>query len=307
MPEFTLKQLETFSAVAELNSFTRAADELYLTQSTVSAHISSLESALGVRLFSRDTKRRVQLTPEGQRIYPAAKRVLADCRELKKLSQNDGAALPLLLGASTVPAQYVLPELLSVFLKRYPDCRYLLKRGDSDQIHELLLSGEIRVGFVGTTREQEGFSYVPIAKDRLVLVTENSDKYRAMQRSGIFGRELLGEPTVAREEGSGTDRTVIMYLRKIEFPMEKLHIVARIDNPETIKNMVARGSGVSVLSALAVQEDVAAGKLLSFEMDPKGLLRNIYMVYREDLPYSERERQFLHSIRLFAQKALDID
>ena len=174
MAEFSLKQLEIFVAVAELNSFTRAAKELYLTQSTVSAHISSLESALGARLISRDTRRQVHLTTEGQKLYPAAKRVLADCRELKALLQGDATALPLSLGASTVPAQYVLPELLSAFLKQHADCRYLLKRGDSTQIHELLQSGEIRIGFVGAAQNQDSLCYVPVAADRLVMVTENS-------------------------------------------------------------------------------------------------------------------------------------
>ena len=119
----------------------------------------------------------------------------------------------------------------------------------------------------------------------------------------MLGCDLLGEPTVAREEGSGTDRTVAAYLRQLAFPPERLHIVARIDNPETIKSMVARGAGVSVLSALAVREEVAAGKLLSFEMDRSGLHRTIYMVYQKDQRYREREQQFLCFARKFSSKA----
>ena len=162
MLKFSLKQLEIFVTVAELNSFTNAAKALYLTQSTVSAHISGLESALNTRLFSRDARRSVTLTAQGQRLYPAAKRILSDCRELTSLVENRHEELPLLLGASTVPGQYLLPELLASFLRRRPDCRYLLRRGDSQQIHELLRAGSVRIGFVGARLDPARLRYTPI-------------------------------------------------------------------------------------------------------------------------------------------------
>ena len=300
MMKFSLKQLEIFVSVAELNSFTRAAEELYLTQSTVSAHISSLENALGVPLFSRGTRRSVQLTPQGQRLYPAAKRVLSDCRALDQLAANGGEDLPLLLGASTVPAQYVLPEMLAAFLRQHDGCRYSLRRGDSLQIHEFLSAGTVRIGFVGTALDPAGLQYDAVAEDRLVMVTANNRYYQEKKRGGVCGCELLGEPTVAREEGSGTDRTVVSYMRSRGFPESRLKIVARIDNPETIKSMVACGAGVSVLSAMAVRAEVQAGKLLSFEMDEAGLRRTIYMASRKNEAYSELEQQFMRSCRRYS-------
>ena len=117
MSEFSLKQIQVFVAVAELGSFTQAAQALFLSQSTVSAHLATLETALSARLLDRDARRRVRLTPEGERVYPAAKKILADCAALEEVLQNqDGAGLPLLLGASTVPAQYLLPELLAQYM-----------------------------------------------------------------------------------------------------------------------------------------------------------------------------------------------
>ena len=107
----------------------------------------------------------------------------------------------------------MLPELLSAFLKKQPDCRYLLRRGDSAQIAAAVRSGEIRIGFIGTREELAGLSGVPVAEDRLVMVTPDTDRYRELKRRGVYGRELLGEPTVAREEGSGTDRAVVDYMR----------------------------------------------------------------------------------------------
>ena len=307
MMKFSLKQLEIFVSVAELNSFTKAAGELYLTQSTVSAHIRGLENALGVPLFLRDTRRCVQLTPQGQRLYPAAKRVLSDCRALGGLAENGREELPLLLGASTVPAQYLLPEMLAAFLRRHSDCRYLLKRGDSLQIHELLNTGAIRIGFVGTALDPVNLQYDAIAEDRLVMVTANNRFFQEKKRAGVFGCALLGEPTVAREEGSGTDRTVVSYMRSRNFPESRLKIVARIDNPETIKSMVACGAGVSVLSAMAVRAEVEAGKLLSFEMDENGLRRQIFMVCKKNAHCSALEQQFLCFCRRYSDRPADIE
>lgn len=303
MMKFSLKQLEIFVAVAELNSFTKAAGALYLTQSTVSAHISSLESALQVQLFFRDTKRNIQLTPQGKKVYPAAKRILSDCGELAAIAQNHREELPLLLGASTVPGQYLLPDLLSAFLLRHSGCRYLLKRGDSQQIHTLLNAGSIRFGFVGTMLDADNLEYIPIGEDRLVMVTANNAYYQEKQRQGALGCDLLWEPTVAREEGSGTDQTVAAYMRQHNYPLSQLKIVARIDNPETIKSMVAQGAGVSILSALAVREEVTAGKLLAFELDADGLHRTLYIVTKKNERCTGMEQQFLRFCRAFFSKA----
>ena len=307
MLKFSLKQLEIFVTVAELNSFTNAAKALYLTQSTVSAHISGLESALNTRLFSRDARRSVTLTAQGQRLYPAAKRILSDCRELTSLVENRHEELPLLLGASTVPGQYLLPELLASFLRRRPDCRYLLRRGDSQQIHELLRAGSVRIGFVGARLDPARLRYTPILEDRLVMVTPNTPYYQQKKRAGVFGCDLLGEPTVAREEGSGTDSAVAAYMRRRGFPASKLRIVARVDNPETIKSMAAHGAGVSVLSALAVRQEVEGGRLLAFEMDPAGLRRHIYAAVRQDETFAELESQFLRFCRSFFGRSSDIE
>ena len=306
MSEFTLKQLETFVAVVEHNSFTRAAEELFLTQSTVSSHVSGLENALGVTLFSRDARRSIRLTSDGQRLYPAAKQILNDCGELRGLLRGRELARPLSLGASTVPAQYILPELLAGFLKAHPDCRYRLKRGDSAQVYRCVEMGEIAVGFVGAWQEAERLIYTPLAVDRLVMVTENSSRFQQLYQSGRYGQELLGEPTVAREMGSGTDRTVVAFMQRIGFRPENLHIVARIDNPETIKSMVARGAGVSVFSALAVEEEVRAGRLLAFEMCPEGLRRKIYMIRRRDMTRSDMEERFCRYVTRWAEKRLGL-
>lgn len=297
MTGLTLKQLEAFAAVVECGSFSRAAQTLFLSQSTVSAHVGALEETLGEPLLLRSDRHQVRLTGAGERVYPMAKKILSDCRELSELfagAEQDG---PLLLAASTVPGQYLLPGYLSAFLKKCPDVRYQLRRGDSASVHRLLREGDARLGFVGAKLEPEAFAYVPLAEDTLVMVTQNNERYRALKKQGALGRELLSEPTVAREEGSGTDRTVQNYMNAVGYPKETLRILARVDDPETIKHMVSRGVGVSVLSALAVAREVESGGLLSFEMDQTGLKRQIYLIYRGDARLSRTEKQFVEFLK----------
>ena len=294
---FSLKQLEAFTAVAECGSFSRAASELFLAQSTVSAHVSSLEKILGEQLLLRSDRRPIELTAAGSRVYPLAKKILSEGRDLQELFQHGEEDAPLLLGASTVPGQYLLPGYLAAFLRKHPNLRYTLRRGDSAAIHRLIRSGDTHLGFVGAKLEPDTCEYVPLARDTLVMVTQNNDRYRKLRDQGTLGRELLSEPTVAREEGSGTDRAVQNYMRAIGYPRENLNILARVDDPETIKRMVSQGAGVSVLSALAVAREVEDGTLLAFPMDENGLHRDIFLLYRRDAPLGRTERQFIEFLK----------
>lgn len=297
MAEISLKQLEAFVAVVDCGSFTRAADALFVSQSTVSAHVAALEALLDAPLLTRGEGRAVRPTAEGERVYPMAKKILADCRNLQELFAPAAGGGPLLLAASTVPGQYLVPGYLSAFLQKQPGVRYELRRGDSAQVHRLLADGDARLGFAGAALEPERFVYVPLAEDTLVLAARNDEKYRELKRRGVRGRELLGEPTVARKEGSGTDRSVRNYMSAIGFPAERLNILARVDDPEAIKHMVARGVGVSVLSALAVADEVKSGALLAFEMDEAGLKRQIYLVYRRGERLTETEKRFVSFLK----------
>lgn len=140
MIEYTLRQLEVFTAATEQESLTRAADQLHLTQSTASTHLRSLEQCLGTTLLLRRGQGGVTLTEDGQRLYPLAKKILAQCQALADAAGDPRrlASLPLMLGASTVPGQYMLPALMAAFCRKHPQYRCELRHGDSAQIHRLL-------------------------------------------------------------------------------------------------------------------------------------------------------------------------
>ena len=143
---------------------------------------------------------------------------------------------------------------------------------------------------------------VTMQEDELVMVTPNTARYQALLRRGAWGRELLGEPTIAREQGSGTDRTLQRYMARMGYDPRDLHIVARLDDPETIKRMVTQGAGVSVLSALSVRQERKDGRALVFPMDGEGLRRTIYLAHRQNLACTAGEKQFLSFVQGYYQK-----
>ena len=296
MLNINLKQLEAFVTTAEYSSFTKAAEALYLTQSTVSAHINSMEQTLGVRLIQRGSRRKVQLTTEGKQAYDMAKEILNRCQSL----QNLGSTIEqcqLTVGASSVPSQYLVPELMLGFLSKNPESRYMLQRGDSDRIHHLLKQGDVRIGFVGAAQDRENYHYHVVAGDRLVLITANTEHYRKLKAAGTSGRELLHEPMILREISSGTRRAMEAYLTRLGVPVRSLDLVAQIDNTEAIKSSVSRGIGVSVVSELTVREELENGKLLSFDLDSGGLFRNIYLCWRKDVALTAVERKFVEFVK----------
>lgn len=296
MLNINLKQLEAFVAAAEFSSFTKAAEVLGLTQSTVSSHVRLLETTLGVRLIQRSARQRVTLTKEGETIYREARDILARCQALQDLGNHDNQR-QLVIGASTVPGQCLLPEIMADYLQQHPDVRYVQLRGDSEQIHQYLAQGKANVGFVGIAADPKQYCYHPIAEDRLVLITANQEPYRTMQQQGLSGLALLDRPMILREESSGTRREMERHFARSGIRWEQFNIVAQIDNPEAILSSVSRGLGVSVMSVLAAREELLCGRLLSFELGDQGAFRKIYLTWRKDAILTSGEAAFLDFVR----------
>lgn len=164
-------RLKVFRSVATLLSFTKAARELYISQPAISKHIQELEREYGVRLFDR-IGNRIQLTRAGQLLLDHACKII-DCYQqldfdMKKLTQKSEGELR--LGASTTISQYVLPEMIANFRKRYPDVRLTLLSGNSHEIEDALASGRIDLGIVEGIRRQPEYKYTPFMDDELVAM-----------------------------------------------------------------------------------------------------------------------------------------
>jgi DNA-binding transcriptional LysR family regulator len=300
MLKINLKQLEAFVATAEFSSFTKASEELFLTQSTVSSHVSALESALGIRLIQRSARQRVMLTKEGEQVYREAKEILERCQALQDL-KNQSQEDKLVIGASSVPGQCLLPEIMGDFLEVSPDCHYVQLRGDSAKIHQYLAQGKANLGFVGIATNPREYHYHSVAEDRLVLITANKEPYQTLHRSGTSGLDLLTMPMILREENSGTRQEMERYLLRNQISPEDLNVIAQIDNPEAIRSSVSRGLGVSIMSVLAAREYLLSERLLSFELGDQGAFRKIYLCWRKDALLTPAEQKFLDFVQ---QRAL---
>ena len=294
MLDISIRQLEVFVATAEYCSFTKAAEDLHLTQSTVSMHIRTLEEVLGACLIERGARKKVILTEEGKRVYSMAKDILSRVDALQE-RRTDGGEELLRIGTSTVPAQYLLPKLLSGFLKKHSRVKYILRRGDSEHILECIQKGEVRIGLTGYRNGDRSLIFQEIARDHLVLITENSEAYRAMQAAGNTGKDLLDRPMIAREESSGTQHAADAFLQKLG--VTEPNIVARMDNPESIKMSVSEGIGVSLISDLAVSAEVKAGKLLAFPFSPQAEERKLYVVWPRDALLTSAELRFVQYVK----------
>lgn len=294
-----LKQLEAFVCVAETRNFSRAARKLYLTQPTVSAHIHSLEEELGARLFIRTTKD-VLLSGDGERLYQKARAMLQLEREIRRDFQNlEGAdKRTVVIGASTIPGQYILPGALSLFSRHYPESRLEILENDSLGVVNMVLNGEIEVGFTGTRIDHPGCIFEGFYQDKLVIVTPNTEEYRRFESSGGFPLEqLYSERLIVREEGSGTRKEAERCLERAGIDLTRLLAAATISNQEIICKSVSAGMGVSILSSAAAGEYVRRGELLAFPLTEGENCRTLYMVWNKNRKPGVTARTFIQFVR----------
>lgn len=290
-----LKQIEAFVLVAEKGSFSETAKALFLTQPTVSAHVSELEKELNMRLFVRD-KKRVALTEEGKGFYEYAKQVTVLMEQIEEkflVKEEVDNNAEITIAASSVPAKYLLAEILYRFCLRYPHRQFVIKETDSAGVAEMVMMRQADIGFTGAKVSGKRCKYIPFYKDELVVITPNEERFRERQQNGDVIEWLQDEPLVLREEGSGTRKEALKILEKMGIHKENLNIVASMGSSETVKQSVSMGMGVSVLSALAVQEDVSSGKVLGFPLGTNVGVRDIYVVYNKDFGMTTTVKNFL--------------
>ena len=293
-----LKQLEAFVKVAEENSFSRAAKELYLTQPTISAHITSLEKEFDVRLFVRNTKE-VNLSDDGTLLYNYAKQIVELEHEIESVfserreqfAETKGC---ITIAASTIPAQYLLPDILAQFTEKCPGEQFKLVESDSAGVIDMIIDHKADVGFTGTVLEKKHCHYIPFYKDELTIIMPNTDKYQKIVSTASEDLTwILEEQFILREEGSGTRKEMEKQLKHAGINPEKLDVIASVANQETIKKSVSQGLGISVLSRLASEEEVEAGKLLAFPIPGADEGRDINLVYNKNYQLSRVAKKFV--------------
>ena len=300
-----LKQLEAFVKVAETKSFSEAAKQLFLTQPTISAHVSALEKELNTCFLIRNT-RGVELSESGKELYAYAVQMLEIEKTIKgrfgKEIKPEGNVLR--IGASTVPAQYILPNVMSAFHAEYPSEKLKLFETDSEGVIDMILSHHIDIGFTGTVIEKGNCKYLPFYEDELVVLTPSNEKFVEKLCGGqILADWIMDEPVILREEGSGTKKEAEKMLAEQRIDMKKLKLAALMENQETIKRSVSKGMGVTILSKLAAEEELKNGTLLAFPLGSQGGKRMINLVYDAEYPLLPAAERFIKMIkRMYLKK-----
>lgn len=275
-----IRQLEAFIAVVEAGSFSRAGKLLHLTQPTISAHISAMEQETNVKLVVR-TSAKVYPSKAGRLLYDYAKQIVSLRDEaldtVMKLSQVMEGTI--VVAASSIPGHYYLPSLMQSFRARYPDISFELQITDSADVVHKVSRRRADLGFSGTMIENRNCVYQKFAIDHLVLIAPNKERFRRYQALGTFPVEqILHEPFINRELGSGTRRETETFFRVLGLNPEALNTVVAVPSTESILNMVSEGMGLAVVSQSACRDHCAFQKLLSFDLGGEMGDRSLYLV-----------------------------
>jgi DNA-binding transcriptional LysR family regulator len=292
-----LRQLEIFVKVAELGSFSRAAEALFLTQPTVSEHIRTLEDELGVRLLDR-LGRGAAVTRAGQLLSSYAKRLLALSREARQAMDGFQGRMSgeLQVGASTIPGEYVLPAMIGRFKEKYPDISITLLIGDSQAVIDWVAEGRAELGVVGARLSHRGVDYKELMPDDVVVVVPAAHPWHG--RRQITLEELRGEPLLIRERGSGTRAALEAALGEAKQDLSSFRLVGEMGSTQAIKQAVKAGVGISVVSKRAVEEECKAGVLWCLRIKDLKVVRSFYLATHKERsrsPLAEAFRVFVEA------------
>lgn len=278
------KQIEAFVNVIKYKSFSKAADALFLTQPTISAHINSLEKELNVLLFNRKVKQ-VELTREGKKLYKYATDMINTREQAINSLRSYGNSMEgvLEIQASSIPGEYILPDLICEFSVKYPKVRYFLEQSYSKQVVDNLLRGKGEVGFVGNKRDKS-LEYTFLAADKTVIITPRTEKFCALREDVDF-ETFINEPFVQREPGSATLNAFESELHKMS-PSSRIKVIAKMDSMEAIKQAVAAGLGISAISEIAAEEKECQEKFCVFKPNNLHIRREFYMVCNNKISMS---------------------
>jgi len=283
--------------VAEFGSFSKAAEALYLTQPTVSEHIRTLEDEFGVRLLDR-LGRGATVTRAGALLLSHAQRMLALSREARQAMESFQGRMSgeLLIGASTIPGEYVLPALIGRFKEKYPDISITLLIGDSQAAVDWVAEGRAELAVVGARLSVRGIEYKELMPDDLVVVIRGTHAWHA--RKQITLEDLQSEPLLIRERGSGTRAALEGALAEVHMDLAAFRIVGEMGSTQAIKQAVKAGVGVSLMSRRAVEEECRSGLLACLRVKDLKVARSFHLAThreRSRSPLAEAFRVFLEA------------
>ena len=276
--DFSFRDLEIFCKVVELSSFSKAAKAVSLVQASVSERIATLEKKIGTRLLDR-LGRKVIPTAAGELLHKHATLLL----EMKETAESEIEHFTGLkqgeisMGGSTIPGEYILPDLIGKFNKKYPHLSVRLKIADSSEIENRVLAGQLEIGVIGSKSTHPNILSQQLWEDELVLAVPVDHPFA--RRKSVSLKELGETPFILREEGSGTLKILETYLRDSgEDGTNALQVSARFGSSTAVKEGIKSGLGLSILSARAIDTELKIGILKALKVKGLSMSRNFFLI-----------------------------
>ena len=271
----SLRQLQVFEAVARLGSFTRAAEELFLAQPTVSMQLKKLADTLELPLFEQ-VGIRIQLTDAGREVYVACQEVFHSLASLEmKIADLKGIKRGRLRLAVITSAKYVAPHLLGHFARLYPDIDFSLKVANRERLLERIVNQEDDLYILGQPPQEIEVDAFPLVSNPLVVMAAREHPLIGVPNIPL--KQLLNEPFVLREPGSGTRAAVIRTFeaKGLEAPIARMEL----NSNEAIKQAVVAGLGITVLSLHSLALEGTSGPIALLDVQGFPVQRHWYLAY----------------------------
>ncbi|MCE5312976.1 MAG: LysR family transcriptional regulator [Nitrospiraceae bacterium] len=270
-----IHHLRVFTSVYKNKSFSRASEELMLSQPTVSDHIKTLEEELGCSLFDR-LGRSIMPTIEADALFVRATEIIEKADELKLAVSSASATISgtIIFGSSTIPGSYILPQKMAAFRKKHPEVTFVMTMTDSRGIVEKVASHELMLGIAGSRIEHDQISYTPFFEDELVAVAAPSMKLS--EKLSI--KQLAAFPFIMREQGSGTRREMERIFEKNGVLADRLNVAALLGSTDALKQAIKAGLGIGIISKIAVADEIKRRELCEINTGTVSMRRKFYIV-----------------------------
>jgi DNA-binding transcriptional LysR family regulator len=295
-------KLRVFCAVADTKSFSKASELIHLTQPAVSLQVQAMEEVYETRLFDRSGNS-INLTPAGEILYKRAKEILALYAEAQKnISEITGSIKgSLSIGASSTIGNYLLPMIISAFRKKVPRVNIALLVSNTKTIAEKLNAGEIDIALVEGDVSKQRFAVDTLISDELVVIMSPAHPWA--ERRNVPATELIKEPLIVREEGSGTRQIIMKCLEDHGIKLDDLKISLVLGSTEAIKSAVEEGIGISIVSAWAARQAIKHGVLKAMTFKDLKFHRNFSIISPKRNYCTHTAKEFLSFLKVYPIKS----
>lgn len=294
-----LDQLKTFREIVRLGSFSEVARKLAISQPAVSFQVQKLEQELGIRLIDR-SQRAITLTAAGKRLLRFAEAIETEQEGLQHdLEQmREDISGDLLIAASTIPAEFILPALLARFKQQHPAVNIQLDVSDSLTVIDGIRNDTYEIGFCGLAPEGHDLTSFRVSGDEIVLIVFPDHPFAL--KTEISPDELAGEPLIFRESTSGTQRNLEHSLARAGLDPGKLVPNLVLGSTQAVVSAVTAGAGIAFVSDMAVNKVLDQGLVQTVKIRGLSLNRDFYCVFRQERVVSRLLEVFISFIRIEA-------